>query len=142
MNLQDLADRCNIVEECYEFMLAYAAQGLSRDSGSGSGQQLRDLLGRSVAALSGLADAYRGAIALAGLQPADKHEAFLAVLERDSKAALAAMELVLAQPAISSQLIDNLNASIHLRALLTDLFLIDEIAKLQQAGGQTIPAKP
>ncbi len=40
-----------------------------------------------------------------------------------------AVELVLAQPAISSQLIDNLNASIHLRALLTDLFLIDEILK-------------
>jgi len=40
------------------------------------------------------------------------------------------MELVLNQPVISSQLIDNLNASIHLRALLTDLFLIDEILKL------------
>ena len=39
------------------------------------------------------------------------------------------MELVLAQPSISSQLIDNLNASIHFRALLTDLFLIDEISK-------------
>ena len=38
--------------------------------------------------------------------------------------------LALAQPAISSQLIDNLNASIHLRALLTDLFLIDEILKV------------
>ena len=45
---------------------------------------------------------------------------------RDS---LAAMELVLAQPAISSQLIDNLNASIHLRALLTDLFLLGEILR-------------
>jgi hypothetical protein len=42
---------------------------------------------------------------------------------------------VLAQPAISSQLIDNLNASIHLRALLTDLFLIDEIFKLQRNQG-------
>jgi hypothetical protein len=36
---------------------------------------------------------------------------------------------VLAQPAIGSQLIDNLNASIHVRALLTDLFLIDEALK-------------
>lgn len=142
MTLQDLADRCNIVEECYEFMLAYAAQGLSRDSGSGSGRQLRDLLGRAVAALSGFANAYREAIAQAVLQPAEKHEAFLVVLDRDSNAALAAMELVLAQPAISSQLIDNLNASIHLRALLTDLFLLDEIAKLQGAASQTISAKP
>ena len=39
------------------------------------------------------------------------------------------LQLVLAQPAISSQMVDNLNASIHLRALLTDLFLIDEVLK-------------
>ena len=64
-----------------------------------------------------------------GLEPADKYTAFLAVLDRDSRDSLAAIELVLAQPAISSQLIDNLNASIHLRALLTDLFLLDEILK-------------
>jgi hypothetical protein len=30
---------------------------------------------------------------------------------------------------VSSQLVDNLNASIHVRALLTDLFLIDEAVK-------------
>jgi hypothetical protein len=64
-----------------------------------------------------------------GLQPADKYHKFIAVLDRDANDALAAMELVLSQPSISSQLIDNLNASIHLRALLTDLFLIDEITK-------------
>ena len=37
----------------------------------------------------------------------------------------------LAQRSISSQVVDNLNASIHVRALLTDLFLIDEILKSQ-----------
>jgi hypothetical protein len=36
------------------------------------------------------------------------------------------VQLALMQRAIGSQLVDNLNASIHLRALLTDLFLIDE----------------
>jgi hypothetical protein len=39
--------------------------------------------------------------------------------------------MVLAQPAIGSQLIDNLNASIHFRALLTDLFLLGEILRKQ-----------
>jgi hypothetical protein len=29
-------------------------------------------------------------------------------------------------------LVDNLNASIHLRALLTDLFLVDEVLKTQR----------
>jgi hypothetical protein len=142
MPLQDLIDRCDAVEECYEFMLAYAAQGLLRDSGSGSGEQLRHLLGRAVTALSGLSETYKTAIAQDVLQPARRHEAFLDVLNRDCGDALAAMELVLAQPEISSQLVDNLNASIHLRALLTDLFLLDEIAKLHQpAANRTISAE-
>jgi len=54
------------------------------------------------------------------------------VLARDVANALAAVELVLAQTRLSSQPIDNLNASIHLRTLLTDMFLIDELVKLQQ----------
>jgi hypothetical protein len=59
------------------------------------------------------------------------------VVARDASDSLAAIQLVLAQPIISSQLIDNLNASIHLRALLTDLFLVSEILKAQPA-----PARP
>ncbi|MGA2417554.1 MAG: hypothetical protein ABSF59_24155 [Candidatus Sulfotelmatobacter sp.] len=69
------------------------------------------------------------AIKQEGLEPKDKYLAFIAVLDRDSRDSLAALEMVLAQPAISSQLIDNLNASIHLRALLTDLFLLGEVLK-------------
>jgi hypothetical protein len=38
---------------------------------------------------------------------------------------------VLAQPSISSQLIDNLNASTHIRALLTDLFVLTDILRSQ-----------
>ena len=62
------------------------------------------------------------------------------MLERDAQDSLAALELVLAQPAISSQVIDNLNASIHLRALLTDLFLIDEILKTQLKPKPVVPS--
>ena len=127
-----LEDRCNAIEECYEFMLAYAAQGLPGDSGTLSGSQLRELLRRAVDALTGLADAYSAAVQADDLQPAERYQTFLAVLKRDADDSLAALELVLAQPALSSQLIDNLNASIHLRALLTDLFLIDEVFKQQR----------
>ena len=129
--LDEISNRCNAVEECYELMLAYAAQGLSSDQGNKSGLQLRDLLHRAVAALTGLAQTCAIAFKNEGLEPAGKYAAFFAVLDRDARDSLAAIELVLAQPAISSQLIDNLNASIHLRALLTDLFLIDEIMKTQ-----------
>jgi hypothetical protein len=117
------------MEECYEFMLAYAAQGLRTDEGSKSGGQVREFLQRAVTALTGLAEVCTVAVREEGLERAEKYAAFLAVLDRDSRDSLAAIELVLAQPVISSQLIDNLNASIHLRALLTDLFLLDEILR-------------
>jgi len=133
--MDDVRERCNAIEECYEFMLAYAAQGLPSDEGSGSGSQLREFLGRAVKALSGLADAYAAAVKQEG-QATEPYRAFLAVLDRDASDSIAAIEMVRAQPALSSQLIDNLNASIHIRALLTDLFLIDEILKLQQISGK------
>ena len=125
----EILNRCEAVEECYEFMLAYAAQGLPTDEGSKSGGQVREFLQRAVKALTGLAETCAMAVREEGLEPADKYVAFFAVLDRDSRDSLAAIELVLAQPAIGSQLIDNLNASIHLRALLTDLFLLDEILR-------------
>lgn len=120
-------DSCEAIEACYEFLLAYAAQGLPGDEGSSSGGQLREMLRGAAKALAGIAEAYRDAVT--GLEPAERYRAFNTVLERDARDAAAAVELVLAQPSLSSQLIDNLNASIHLRALLTDLFLADEILK-------------
>jgi hypothetical protein len=127
--LAEIGSRCEAVEECYEFMLAYAAQGLASDEASKSGGQVREFLRRAVQALTGLTEACAMAVREEALEPADKYAAFFAVLDRDSRDSLAGIELVLAQPAISSQLIDNLNASIHLRALLTDLFLVDEILR-------------
>ncbi len=131
----NIEERCNAVEECYEFMLAYAAQGLPSDEGSQSGGRVREFLDRAVKALEGLAESCATAVEEEGLKPAERYQAFFAVLDRDARDSLAAIELVLAQPAISSQLIDNLNASIHLRALLTDLFLVGEILRTQHTPG-------
>ncbi|HEV8317631.1 MAG TPA: hypothetical protein VGQ10_09485 [Vicinamibacterales bacterium] len=133
----ELSSRCNSIEEAYEFMLAYAAQGLESDRASGSGAQLREFLRRSDDALAGLADLFRRIVATEHLQPAERYHAFIDVLDRDAHDAQAAIQLVLAQPAISSQLVDNLNASIHLRALLTDLFLIDELLKARSSTEKT-----
>jgi hypothetical protein len=127
--------RCHAIEECYEFMLAYAAQGVSGEPGQANVGQLRTLLTRAEEALDGLAEAFREAVAEAGLTPRDTYDAFLAVLDRDARDSLAAIRLVLAQPAISSQTVDNLNASIHLRALLTDIFLFDGILETRAKAG-------
>src|ERR1700676_2707611 len=133
----EITARCTAIEECYEYMLAYAGQGLAGDEVGQSSSQVRAYLNRAVEALSGLAQAYTAAVKQENLQPAERYHAFLAVLERDARDSLAAIELVVAQANLSSQLIDNLNASIHLRALLTDIFLVDEILKPQRA-----PSKP
>jgi hypothetical protein len=136
----EIEDLCNTIEECYEFTLSYAAQGLPTDEGSQSGKQLRHHLARAVQAVGGLEKSCAALIASDQLEPVEKFQAFFALLARDAQNALAAMELVLAQPGISSQLIDNLNASIHLRALLTDLFLITEILQLQQTQAKPLAA--
>jgi len=127
--LADLKTHIEIIEETYEFMLAYAAQGLEGDEGSKSGGQLRDFLVKADEAVVKLSPEFRQLVDSESLEPADQYRAFIDVIEQDAKAASAGLRLVLAQPSISSQLIDNMNASIHLRALLTDLFLIDEIVK-------------
>jgi hypothetical protein len=124
-----LAERIEAIEQAYEFMLAYAAQG-REDEGGGS---VRQFLERAAAALAGLAAA---AATNPHARNATSHEAlaaFLEVLEDDARKAGAALQLVLAQKSISSQLVDNLNASIHLRALLTDVFLIDEALKRSES---------
>jgi hypothetical protein len=130
----DIWEQFESIEECYEFMLAYAAQGLPSDQGSKSGGEVRQFLNRAVEALGGLADGCR--TSMRGLERGDRLEAFLAVLDRDAHDSLAALELVLAQPVISSQLIDNLNASMHLRALLTDVFLLGEVFRTQRAAAK------
>jgi hypothetical protein len=125
----DIQERFEVIEECYEFMLAYAAQGLASDKGSESGRQIREFLNRALKALVGLPDHCAEAMG------ADRPK-FLDVLAADANDSLAAIELVLAQPSISSQLIDNLNASVHLRALLTDIFLLGEVLRAQQVATQ------
>ncbi len=157
MTPDDLKRRIDAIEDGYEFFLAYAAQGLTDDSASNAGEQVRSYLHGFQAALDGLPEAFQsrlqegvagGAAASAahgdaggaagGPAAASPHgdaggasdpvAATLAVLRRDADAAGALVRLVAAQPTISSQLIDNLNASIHLRALLTDVFVLGELA--------------
>jgi hypothetical protein len=121
--------RIDAIEEAYEFFLAYAAQGLPTDAGSDNGRQARQHLERSDAALGGLGDCLTRYVEQQGLSPAGPYLDFISVIDRDARRSQAAIRLVLAQAAIGSQIVDNLNASIHLRALLTDLFLIDEVLK-------------
>jgi hypothetical protein len=116
-----LADAIDAVEGTYEFMLAYAAQGRSREE---AGDDVRGYLVRADAGL---------AIIAAMPSPnggGDDQAAFVEMVRQDATRARTALRFVLGQRAIGSQMIDNLNASIHLRTLLTDLFLLDEALKI------------
>ncbi len=115
------------IEGGYEFLLAYAAQGLATDQGNANSEQLRAYLKRLDDGIAGLEVAVRSVIA--GREDEATFEDVLAELARDAAAARAALKVVTSRPGISSQLVDNLNASTHIRSLLTDLFLIDEAVK-------------
>jgi len=118
-----LSERIEIIESAYEFMLAYAAQGRDTDEGLTSGLAIRDVLSNLSNALDGLSNSIVD----------DKQESvvqdFGETLAADAINARRTVELVISRSQVSSQLIDNLNASIHLRSVLTDLFLIDEAFK-------------
>ena len=126
---EELKRRVDAIEAGYELMLAYAAQGLPTDHGSQTGGQLRSALENFAAALEGLADVFRQLVAADQPDRQNAYQDFLEVLDADARAAHAGLRIVMAQPAISSMLVDNLNASVHVRALLTDVFLVDEALK-------------
>jgi hypothetical protein len=125
----ELEAAIDTIEGGYEFMLAYAAQGRRTDRDAVAAQRPRERLRAMADALAALPAL---ATTVADLQDGDLRghsAAFFDALERDAAIAAAAVRLVLAQSDIGSQLVDNLNASIHLRAVLTDIFLIDEAFK-------------
>lgn len=121
----NVKERIDAIESSYEFFLAYAAQGLTTDQGAKAGAELRSFLGRLEEALDGLGELVGEASA--SLEPQASWAEMTRVVATDAGAALAAVRLVSARPGVSSQLIDSLNANVHLRALLTDLFLVDEL---------------
>jgi len=117
-----LAQRLEAIEAGYEYCLAYAAQGRADDAGT----PIRETLAGMFFALEGLAPQLEAAIPHSGAKHAASTRVFLDAVRQDAAVAQGAIGLVLDRGAIGSLLVDNLNASIHLRALLTDLFLIDQ----------------
>lgn len=123
MSEATLAARIETIERGYEYLLAYAAQGRQDDAGT----ELRATLGAMHEALTGLAAVVRATFAdvSAAFGAAD----FIAQVERDVAVARGAIGVVLSRRQVASLLVDNLNANVHLRALLTDLFLLEQAGK-------------
>ncbi len=118
-----LAQRIDVIERGYEYLLAYAAQGRQDDAGT----ELRETLARMHAALTDMQGSLRAAFADLPAPSGAGH--FTDAVERDVQVARGALGVVLSRERIGSLLIDNFNASVHVRALLTDLFLIEQALK-------------
>lgn len=109
-------DDIETVESVYEFLLAYAAQG--RPPHKEENMQPPHAgpeLDRLITAIDSLHQALEGS-----------DQPFEQVISADLEKAGAAVRFARGQSHMSSELVDNLNASIHLRAVLTDLFLYSE----------------
>lgn len=111
------------IESGYEFLLAFAAQGRPAQSEAGPGPHARPTIEGIAAAMSNIATAF-----------ADSKDDFEQVVANDCRNAGAAIGFILKQEKIGSEIVDNLNASIHLRAVLTDLFLYSEALKPLDTG--------
>jgi hypothetical protein len=118
----ELARRIDIIERGYEYLLAFAAQGRKDEGGS----EVRDTLLGMHAALEGLDRILTATLQVDSRSQRYDATAFVTAVRDDALKARGAIAFTLNSTSIGSQLIDNLNASIHVRALLTDLLLADQ----------------
>ena len=121
-----IEENIETIESGYEYLLAYAAQGRPAQQETGPGPHARPTLQGMLDAMNNIASAF-----------ADSKDAFEQVIADDCRKASAALGFILAQKFIGSEMVDNLNASIHLRAVLTNLFLYSEAFRPLAADGGT-----
>ncbi len=122
-------DDIETIESGYEYLLAFAAQGRPAQVETGPGPHARPTIEGIAVAMQNIAAAL-----------ADSEDDFEQLIASDCGRAGAALGFILAQEKIGSEIVDNLNASIHLRAVLTDLFLYSEALK-PLATGQESPVQ-
>lgn len=120
-NASDIRTQIEAVEEAYEFMLAYAAQGRAEEGAGPDGAQIREFLRQfddAVGAIAGMIDTL----------PAVSGDAagFAASLRKDSEIMSSVLRIMLASDNVSSEVVDNANGLISVRSYLTSLFFLDK----------------
>ncbi|MEE2746131.1 MAG: hypothetical protein VX617_04525 [Pseudomonadota bacterium] len=109
------------VEEAYEYMLAYAAQGRADEGEGAEGTQIRIFIKQFLAAVEVLSEA------LAGLSKTSVDlNTYISGFNRESDIMASILKIILANDNISSEVIDNANGLISVRSYLTSLFFIDK----------------
>ena len=112
----------DMIEEAYEFMLAYAAQGRRRESADGGGtSQIRHYLQRFRSATVSLVQEVNS------LDGEQDGLAFRRRFVENLLTVQSVLDMLLAQPSISSEMIDNTNGMIVMRSALTEIFFADHV---------------
>tara|TARA_B100000029_G_scaffold124030_1_gene117494 strand:+ start:32 stop:412 length:381 start_codon:yes stop_codon:yes gene_type:complete len=117
----DIREKIEAVEEAYEFMLAYAAQGRAEEGAGPDGAQIREFLRQfddAVSAISGMIDD------LPGIE--EEKAGFAASLKKDSETMSSVLRIMLSRDNVSSEMVDNANGMIAVRSYLTSLFFLDK----------------
>ena len=115
-----MREAIDVVEESYEFMLAYAAQGRKHEPEDESISRIRHYLTRFAGALDRMQEAVPAILLTNTGQPF--RDRFL----DDIAVARSVLALLLEQSSITSDMIDNTNGLIAIRAFMTDLFFVDQ----------------
>ena len=109
------------VEEAYEFMLAYAAQGRADEGAGADGAHIRMFLAQFDTAVTAIA---REVDSLPGAQ--GEAAAFLGAFKADSRTMTSVLKTMLARDRITSEVVDNANGLICVRSYLTSIFFLDK----------------
>ena len=122
MNPKALREEIEKIEEAYEYMLAYAAQGRLDEGAGPDGAHIRDFLEQFRKAASSI-EAATGELSAAQPSAGDFFEGF----KRETAVMKSVLNILLSRKNISSEAIDNTNGLISARAYLTSLFFIDKV---------------
>lgn len=118
----EIRESIDTIEEAYEFMLAYAAQGRQIESESEGASQIRGFLERFREALNMLSSHAAGL-----LETGKNNNAFSAHFTRDTEVMMDVLDMLTSKSNITSDMIDNTNGMIAVRSFLTNVFFIDQV---------------
>ena len=109
------------IEEAYEFMLAYAAQGRSDEGAGPDGAHIRTFLNQFDTAAAAIVEE------LDTLPQGGEAEAFLDSFKADTAIVTSVLRTMLARDQVTSEVVDNANGLIAVRSYLTGLFFLDKV---------------
>ena len=120
-NITEIRKNIELVEEAYEFMLAYAAQGRADEGAGPDGAHIRTFLKQFSDATDRIIEDFDKLS-----EPNGAMETFIKSAESDAKTVKSVMAIMLQKENISSEMVDNANGLITVRSYLTALFFIDK----------------